>query len=98
MEVVYPTYKGREELLFALLHRPAASHLTQPNTAALFNMLPEPLITDRLAVVRRLTDQVNVLSIQMRPEEFTAGKAQRLPLLAPSDTYRSYRCNQTASP
>jgi hypothetical protein len=30
--------------------------------------LPEPAITDWLALVRRLADQMNILPIQMRPE------------------------------
>jgi hypothetical protein len=70
--------KGTEGLFFSLLPRPAPSHLTDPDPVAVFNLLPEPLVTDRLAVVRRLTYQMNIPVIQMCPEAFTPGKATRI--------------------
>jgi hypothetical protein len=41
----------------------------------LLNLLPEPVISDRLAIMRRLTDQVNILPIQVYSEEFSVGMA-----------------------
>lgn len=67
--------KGTEAILFPLYPRPTLSHLTKPNTITLLNLLPEPVISDRLAIMRRLTDQVNILPIQVYSEEFSVGMA-----------------------
>ena len=67
--------KGTEALSYYLLPRPASSHLTKPNTITLLNLLTEPVVTDRLAIVRSLTDQADILPVQVRPEEFPVGMA-----------------------
>jgi hypothetical protein len=38
------------------------------NTITLLNLLPKPVFTHRLAMLRRLADQVNFLPIQVSPE------------------------------
>lgn len=45
------------------------------DTIVIFNLLPKPVVTDRLAIVCRLAYQMYFLSIQMCPEKFTVGKA-----------------------
>ncbi len=56
-----------------LLPRSSALHLTQGDTVFCFDLLPETIIPDRLAVVGGLPNQVKVLFAQLGPEQVPVG-------------------------